>query len=323
MNALFAQKLQNDCSAERASAFGAVVTVCSNRKRAEPDAALRARTLPDGTSGRVAAAWAARLAGAQARQPARALYGGRAFREAEAAASQTATPLLVVSAGLGLISADTAVPAYGLTLGRSHPDGILPRLSEGGPQEWWREMTTASPIPQATLPDRGLLLAALPAPYLEMIAHAWAAWAPEQRARLRLFSKSAPTGAAAPLAANWMPYDDRLDRASARHAGTQADFAQRALAHFVGLAPRAQSGLEADRAAVSAALAGHEAAKRPERLRRTDAEVIALITAEWDRAQGQSSKLLRRLRDDLGIACEQSRFKTLFHHVRNLREAIP
>ena len=38
---------------------------------------------------------------------------------------------------------------------------------------------------------------------------------------------------------------------------------------------------------------------------------------------GQSSRMLRLLRDDLSVACEQGRFRALFQLVRREREALP
>lgn len=278
--------------------------------------------LEAGSTDAVAAAWGRRLAKAPRSLTARELYVGRGFREAEAASAAQGGVFLVVSAGLGLVSADATVPSYGLTLLASHEDGILGKI-DGGAAAWWRAMSAASPFNGADIPGRGLILAALSAPYLEMVAEDWKGWTPERFARLRIFSKTAPRGLAAGLAPAWMPYDDRLDAIGPEHAGTQADFAQRALRHFAVTFTASSGDASSDAAAVRGALQGLKVRELPERKRLDDAGLLALISAEWDAAGGQSGAMLRRLRDDLHIACEQSRLKTLFKAVAETRGSTP
>ncbi|WP_372784816.1 hypothetical protein [Phenylobacterium sp.] len=292
-----------------------VITMCSNRKRGDPAADLSAAGLARGTADAVAAVWGRRLVQAPCALTARQLYGGRGFREAEAAAEAQGGAFLVVSAGLGLVAADAAVPAYGLTLLASHADGILGKIDDDEASAWWRALTSVSPFHSPDIPGRGLILAALSAPYMAMVADDWAGWPAERFARLRVFSKSPPVGAAAALAPAWMPYDDRLDAIGPGHAGTQADFAQRALRHFAVTFTTSSRGAPSDAAAVRAGLQGLTERERPERKRLDDADLLALISAEWDAAGGRSGAMLRRLRDDLHIACEQSRLKTLFKTV--------
>jgi hypothetical protein len=53
-----------------------------------------------------------------------------------------------------------------------------------------------------------------------------------------------------------------------------------------------------------------------------DHGVGAAIRDNWVRGKGQSSELLRILRRDLGIACEQSRFRMIYHAVKNTMETV-
>ena len=297
-----------------------VITICSNRKRRLPAAGMSASLLEAGTAEAVAADWARRLAKAPRSLMARELYIGRGFREAEAASEAQGGPFLVVSAGLGLVSADATVPAYGLTLLASHEDGILGKI-EADASAWWRALSATSPFHGANIPDRGLILAALSAPYLDMVAEDWAAWPSDRFARLRIFSKTRPRGAATKLAPAWMPYDDRLDAIGPAHAGTQSDFAQRALRHFATTLQVTSGDAAAHAATVRAALEGLAPRELPARKRMDDDSLMALIAAEWDAVDGRSGAMLRRLRDDLHIACEQSRLKDLFQRVADARQA--
>jgi hypothetical protein len=49
----------------------------------------------------------------------------------------------------------------------------------------------------------------------------------------------------------------------------------------------------------------------PARQRKTDAEIIALLCQNWERLNGSATALLRYLRDDALVSCEQSRFSAL------------
>jgi hypothetical protein len=109
-----------------------------------------------------------------------------------------------------------------------------------------------------------------------------------------------------------MPYDDRLDQVQGDHAGTQSDFAQRALRHFVQTIGVEVSDIGLHRDAVNASLAGLSHRAAPSRRRLDDQAVVAMIVRDWDVVGGRSGAMLRRLRDDLDVACEQGRFKLLF-----------
>lgn len=266
----------------------------------------------------VASEWVRRLASAEALAPAREVYGGRAFREAEAAAAACNGVLRVISAGTGLITADTPIPAYGLTISRGQADSILHKVT-GDAGSWWSALTAVSPFHQDLIKGDGLLLAAVPAPYLAMVAADWLALPEAVQRRLRLFTKEKPRGEAARLAEYWMPYDDRLEAAGPGYAGTQTDFAQRALRHFVDKLGVTGISADDDAAAVQEALAGLEPPQRPERTRLDDDAISSLIAEHWEAVGGQSGLMLRHLRRGLGVACEQGRFKLLFHGVAAAR----
>lgn len=295
-----------------------VISNCSKRKRLPVDSSLQARDLPTGTTRAVASAWASRISAAAATTRADALYGGRAFIEARRAARDSGGNLAIVSAGLGLIDGHASVPAYSLTTVPKDVDNVLSKTAEMA-TDWWDALERLSPFQgQALKTEEGLILAALPASYLGMVADAWAQWPAERLARLRLFSKERPDILPTELRDAWMPYDDRLDAIAVDLQGTQTDFAQRAVRHFVtGIGGSASA--KQDRDDVRAALEGLTARVVPMRTRSTDAEIVTTIEAHWEAVDGRSHAMLRRLRDDLGLACEQHRFKELFRTVADRR----
>jgi len=119
-----------------------------------------------------------------------------------------------------------------------------------------------------------------------------------------------------------MPYDDRLDGLDSPIRGTRADFASRALRHFaeyiVGDDDRRSATEHAD--AVSTALTGWRMAERFERIRHDNITLLDLIRQHWLAERGSTARLLRRFRNDLGVACEQGRFAALARQVREERK---
>lgn len=296
-----------------------VISNCSKRKRAPLDPTLHAAALVKDSADAVATAWAERLLAANSTTAAKDLYAGRAFNEAARTASSLGANLAIVSAGLGLVDGPTLAPGYSLTTAGRDPDNILAKTG-GSASEWWMSLQARSPFHSTAIEEEeGLILAALSSSYVAMIADEWSLWPLERKARLRLFTKEEPQGVSSDLRKAWMPYDDRLDALGNGHAGTQSDFAQRALRHFAATVGD-RGALEADRAAVLRSLEGLKPREVPTRTRSTDDEIKTLIQAEWETVGGRSGAMLRRLRDTLEVACEQGRFKGLFGQVAKERE---
>jgi len=297
-----------------------VVTTCTNRKRAAAPTNLLGRVLPAGKPRDVARAWSTRLGRAERQGTAKELYLGRAFREAERAAETVNAEFFVLSAGLGLVPADMNVPSYNLTLAQASPDSILAKTGSDA-SVWWQELKLASVFHKDLPPTSGLILFALSEPYLEMIGNELSGWSKDRRTRLRLFIKQNPSDRFPKLADQWMPYDDRIDALGGDHAGTQGDFAQRAMRHFAEHFCELPESAAGHAARVKKCLAKLVPRERPARVRVSDQEAISLIERDWDIVQGRSGRMLRRFRDDLNLGCEQSRFKRLFLTVQ-MRRAV-
>ncbi len=116
------------------------------------------------------------------------------------------------------------------------------------------------------------------------------------------------------LAACCLTYGSRLDYPDSPIPGTGVDFASRTAKHFaLHVWRHAPYGdLETHKDLLETSLAGLRPARIQKRVRRSDEDIINLIHRRWERAQGRSSKMLRVLRDEERIACEQGRFKYLF-----------
>ena len=287
---------------------------------------LRAASLPKGSPQELATAWVARLESSRGRIRADGLYCGRSFVEAKTAAQVLGANFYIVSAGIGLVRQDAQVPAYGVTVSGASEDNVIGRMNgEAGPDaigQWWRLLCRKSPVGErlrtVVRASSGLVLIALPSVYLSMIASDLAKLHGRSRSRLRIFTSAAPKGLPKSLSSLVMPYDERLDGPDSPMPGTRSDFAARALRHFVDhiLKKHFSGDVREHMRAVTSSLARMRKPRVAVRARHSDEEIIRLIQDHWNAANGKSSRMLRVLRDDLSVACEQSRFAGLFRKAK-------
>ena len=291
----------------------AVITTCTHRKRLRPSAVATAVSLPFASQGAVQSAWLEKIRTLPREVRAGALYAGRGFGLAIQAAKNAKAKLYILSAGLGLVSAAQRVPGYGLTVSDGCAESVAARVSgEFDAPAWFSAVLTGPYSKQwADAAGRsGRILLALTRPYAKMAGTSLAELDPAILARLRIFGASLSAALPSPLRPALAPYDARLD---AILPGTRADFSQRALIHFVNsvAAKHEAQDRDADFAAVESALESAVAPERIRRSRRTDEEILQLISARLP-SQSGIARILRALRDEDGVACEQSRFSRLY-----------
>jgi len=276
--------------------------------------------LPTGDLSSVVTEWARRVRNAEGRVLAGSLYVGHGWRHARAAAQISGADLAVISAGLGVVRAETPVPSYGMTIVDAADD--VRRRIEGSitPTDWWRALSAerlAGPTLGELLDgESGLVLVAMPETYLAMVGEELAASRPVREGRLRIFTGVRIDAVRSDLTKAVMPYDGRLDDPALGLGGTSDSFAARALRHFVEVFGISASDLATDKQLVLTTLEARTAPERAVRARRTDAEITSLLREHWHKGRGAPSRLLRILRDDLGVACEQSRITRLVDDLR-------
>jgi hypothetical protein len=215
---------------------------------------------------------------------------------------------------LGLIAADKRVPVYGLTVSGEHAESVKAKVTDEFNAASWFAGLLSGPYSKqwtdAVGRGSGRVVVALTRPYAEMVGKSLTNLDPAILDRVRIFGASLSTALPAKLRPALAPYDQRLD---AVLPGTRADFSQRALLHFVRTVAERQG--EPDRSsdyeAVEAALDGVVPPNRLQRPRRTDEEILQLISSRL-RSQSGIGRVLRALRDEEGVACEQARFSRLY-----------
>jgi hypothetical protein len=311
-----------------------VITSCTGRKRIAVDPLLRTlppvETVAQFGSGvdALAKAWVDAISSATKVCQAAHLYAGRSFVDACAVSEKLQGELKIVSAGLGLIGSTEVIPSYELTVSKGR-GSVLERLDSysASTAHWWGELNRARfgcdfPVASSiqTEPFKQIFIA-LPSRYLEMIRLDLARLEVESVENLRIFTS--PAGqkmVPLPLRKAVMPYDERLEDVTSTRRGTRTDFAQRAMRHFVEDIGAESLPLDDAHEVVLDALAKMSHPTKPDRRRVTDDEIIMLLYANWNKNDGQSSRLLRYLRDDALVSCEQTRFQRLWAQVRDSLE---
>jgi hypothetical protein len=250
------------------------------------------------------------------------LYGGRSITEAKRAADSLSAPLHIVSAAHGLLRADDSIPSYDVTVTPAPGNPLhrcLLRLGRS-PADWWPALIEAfgeqrSLAGLVARSPESLVLLAVPSIYLILLSEELADLSDDVVSRLRVLTSShGASTLPARLQSAVMPYDDRLEGLAA-YSGTRSDFPQRALRHFVTVLAGHKMPLETARQQVHEAMCALQKPVLPERQRKTDDEIIALLRQNWKRLNGSATALLRYLRDDALVSCEQSRFRSLRQHL--------
>ncbi|ESY01499.1 hypothetical protein X755_06875 [Mesorhizobium sp. LNJC405B00] len=279
--------------------------------------------MPIGSQQIIQNAWIEKIRALPPGGPAGALYAGRGFGLATQAAKIADAQLYILSAGLGLVAAERQVPLYGLTVSSGYAESVAARISsEFDVGAWFSSLLSGPHSDQWTDvfgQSSGRVLIALTRPYAEMVGKSLSELDPQALARLRIFGASLEPALPVALRPSLVPYDDRLD---AILPGTRADFSQRALLHFARLVAinRGSYDRDADYAAVEAAMSAVTPPERARRPRRNDAEIVQLILARLHTQSG-IARILRALRDEEGVACEQSRFSRLYRTAMEQKEA--
>lgn len=280
-----------------------VIGCCSARKAIYTS--LSAAELPVGNIDKIAERWLISVSGTEPRIAATDLYTGRSFKYVKEAADRLKADLGILSAGLGYVDGARAIPSYNLAAGPG-PASIARHVHDFDPRHWWDRIVSGrySSDPLAAIEHRPIILLALTKDYARMAGRLldYLAACPD---RVRVFGAGAASYVPGALVRCVMPYDERMSL-----RGTRADFAGRALlAHARLLTERPSSAcLEEEREAVIIAMARGKTPDTPARTKMSDA-AIAREIKPWLQVEPRISRtrLVRRLRDQCGIACSDAR----------------
>ncbi|GFO65895.1 hypothetical protein M1B72_02695 [Geomonas paludis] len=303
----------------------AVITTCTGRKKVMP--VLHSANLPVGDQASLLNAWVSLVKTAPTKHVAKDIYCGRGFSEALTASAKNDADLWVISAGLGLISGNHQIPSYNLTISTSSPESIQLKVVPRGTfaaRRWWRDLNEtlyATHTPLADLIRKKkdyLFILSLNYSYAEMVEDDLLSLSSDDLGRLRITGLGQNNSMHDRLKAICMPYDERFDGPNSPGKGTRSDFPQRTARHFIEniLINAEADGATRHAAKVAKFLVGKEYPAKVKRNTKTDDEIKEILRARWFDAGGTSARMLRMLRDDMKVACEQKRFSQLFKSVK-------
>lgn len=299
-----------------------IILSCTNRKRADASPTSRLRDLPRTDLVGRARTWIESLCSSPTVGTPSELYRGEYWREGLALAAVAGTrgraELSVVSAGLGLVRGDAALPSYAATFTQRHPDSVV--LAGGNAssdrRRWW-DLLAQWAGPAGEGPRRLADLAATPGSsfivclgpdYLDAVAEDLRlAHKRVGDDRLAIVSSAPPIDG---LSDVWVRCPGQLRMPLGGSMASTSVRAARMILESVDAGPVSAT---CARAVVQRALKKAAPLPQFERERLSDDQVIDWITddARWHAESRNKSAALRRLRDS-GRACEQGRFGELY-----------
>ena len=304
-----------------------VLTNCTAKKNSRLPVLEFDVQLNDASINEVSKRWLNLVRQAKGTLPAKEVYVGRTVKDALVAAQILGADVFFVSAGLGLVKQDRLIPAYNLSITpnqrptRSSNAPSLPTIlaeKSVSPAQWWTLLNRNKTILDAlSLSKTTFVWIAIPSSYVALIQSDLLQIPSEILKNVRIFTS--PAGAESldsNLRGVCLPYDERLNSVL-NSTGTRNDFPQRALLHYLNCLNGEDLDLEEGKKRVLNFLSKHKIREIPLRKKKTDAEIVSVIKKYWGPSKGSSSRLLRVLRDDLKISCEQRRFSNLWRYVHN------
>lgn len=290
-----------------------VISSCSSIKRAPAVAALKASNYSTRHLEPFAEFWVRNARAQVERHATRALYGGASVIAATKAAQTLGARLYFVSAGMSLVSSTTRIPSYDLTV-TARSASLPPPMRDGSVSaaQWWSALNAAmgrsNPIARVMRAVDGLVILALPRPYLQMVEADLLGLKADALRRLRIITVG-EVRLSSELLDQVVSYDARVEQLPGVPGGTGSSAVQRALFDFsqrLARNPKTLS-IQKQRQWVAAALNELQTKPRPVRKVMDDAAIARWIVRRDPKRATSASRLLRQFRD-AGLACEQGRF---------------
>lgn len=308
-----------------------LLVACTSRKSVRPAGALRLRAVRRTPKSR-AEAWLARLDAAPASTNAEQLYSGDSWYVARRLVRCLGdeAQLWAVSAGVGLVKSDDPIAPYSATFRSGHPDSVHRPGDRCNPRSakraWWRALSTRSEVtgrhPRSvselaeSVPQASIVVCA-GVEYIDALAEDLLHARELLDAPERLLIFGARTSRISGLEDSWVSLPAKLRR---EVGGTLGSLSIRSAERVLRKGCNGRIEVASARCSVAHMSAGLEELPSPRRRRMPDEEVCDWIVAA---IQGQptltKTAALRQLRDG-GLACEQSRFSSLFAEVQ---DALP
>ncbi len=299
-----------------------IITSCTRRKRTGLPSTLTANQLLPGSHSSVSDQWIKLAQEKKEKVSADLLYIGRAINEVKIAAKCLSAKVAFASTGFGLIDAKTELPNYDLTVA-DPTDPIRTKVVDEAfsSQLWWKCVNQSRKnkrlVDQLKDSPDLIILLSLSKAYLHLIKQELEEITTEYANRLRVFTspdnhKILPES----IRSSYIPYDERFDGLGSPIPGTRSDYPQRILRHFAEFIIKKDTpDIESEKELVLRTMSGMKLRLKVDRTKVSDEEIKNMIRTHLEKSKISSAKMLRVLRDDLLISCEQKRFANIFREL--------
>lgn len=300
------------------------ISNCSNRKSIKAKKAIKCADQKMASLETFAKNWCKKIAEQDGDLKIDDLYTGRSAKIAKDLDAYPNITRWYISAGLGLKKSGSKVPNYDLTVTPNTENSFNKKIiGPASTSDWWLALNSSkgNKKPLRTLINRNkdkLIVLAISSSYLEMVSEELLEVVNAEHLRI-----IGPTETAIPdeLKHLWMPYTTNFDGPDSPNPGTVSDYAQRVGSHFCLeiASSRSITKPRLDAKKVGSFCANLKPIVNVSRTQATDQQIIKLIRKNWNAAEGRSARMLRILRDNELVSCEQGRFKNLFNEYKETR----
>ena len=301
-----------------------IITNCSKRKKQKAQQSLMAMNLQAASIEHVANEWSQEVMASKGDTlVAREQYVGRSFKEVKIIEKTVEFDWHIISAGLGLISSEKEIPSYDLTITNGSSNSIAQKLScNSSIADWWAKINEkfnheCFPIAKLLNSNKdSLFLFALTKSYFNLISSELSKI--NDKSKIRLFGFRDSNNLVESIKKYFLPYDPlKFDGPDSENNGIKNDYPRRVLRHYVEqiLCQQKEPNFEQESKLVEEYLSKKTPQKILKNKKYTDDYIIGKIK-NYNKADYPTHRiLLKHFRHDLNIACEDSRFKALFHEV--------
>jgi hypothetical protein len=301
-----------------------IITNCSKSKKQKVQQDLMALNLKEGLIDQVSNEWSEKVKGSiHETLPARDQYVGRSFKEVKKIEKIQNINWHIISAGLGLISSEKEIPSYDLTITNGSSNSIVQKLNcNSGISDWWKKINEKfnhGSFPIAKLINEykdTLFLFALTKSYFNLISSEFSQI--KDNSKIRLFGFRDSNNLDLSVKKYFLPYDpSKFDGPDSENNGIKNDYPRRVMRHYVEhiLCQLRGPNFEQESKLVEEYLSNKTPQKILNNKKYTDDYIIEKIKDYKKEDYPTHRILLKHFRHDLNIACEDSRFKALFHEV--------
>ena len=293
----------------------AFITTCSARKKKNGIKPVSATKLAPGPQNDILKNWQNLIADSPHSTPVWDIYAGRSICEMKRLSRSNNAPLFIISAGLGLIESSEEKPVYDLTVSGKGSSSVTSKVTNDkfSPKDWWTGINRGkkSPISNTIHKFQGtLFVVALSSQYYDLVKHDLESISLETLQRVRIVGiRPQPKSILAP---SILPYDDRLNGPDSPIPGTLSDFPQRCAVHYMNHIHLTGDRID-DSSMVAQCMNSLTWPVRTTGERIDDEKLIRIIADAIQETGLPKTRLLKHLRHNLKVACEQKRFASLYN----------